>query len=77
VEIHQASSGRTRTGSGEHGEYYVDEQKVILRGSPKMVDSGKGDFTGDELIYYADDDRLIVNGSKDKPAVSHMKQKGH
>ena len=32
VEIHQASAGRQRTGTGEHGEYYAGDQKVILRG---------------------------------------------
>jgi lipopolysaccharide export system protein LptA len=75
VEIHQSSPGRQRTGTGEHGEYYTDEQKVILRGgSPKMVDTKEGDTTGDELTYFADNDRLLVNG---KPAISHMKQKGH
>ena len=75
VEIHQSSPGRQRTGTGEHGEYYTDDQKVILRGgSPKMVDSKEGDTTGTELTYYADNDRLLVNGS---PAISHMKQKGH
>jgi lipopolysaccharide export system protein LptA len=75
VEIHQASPGRKRTGTGEHGEYYVDDQKVILRGgSPKMVDSVEGDISADELTYFADNDRLLGNG---KPAISHMKQKGH
>ncbi len=75
VEIHQSSPGRQRTGTGEHGEYYTADQKVILRGgSPKMVDSKEGDTTGTELTYYADNDRLLVNGS---PAISHMKQKGH
>ncbi len=74
VEIHQASSGVQRTGTAEHGEYYVDEQKVILRGgSPKMVETGKLDTTGDELTYFADNDRLLVNG---KSAISHIKQKG-
>ena len=39
-----------------------------------MVDSQQGDTTGEELTYFANDDRLLVNG---QPAVSHMKQKGH
>ncbi len=29
VEIRRRSPGRQRTGTGEHGEYYVDDQKVI------------------------------------------------
>jgi len=73
VEIVQNSPGRKRTGTAEHSEYYTEDQRVILRGgAPKMVDTLKGDTTGDELTYFADNDRLLVNG---KPAVSHMKQK--
>jgi len=75
VEIHETSSGRQRTGTGEHGEYYTEDQKVILRGGlAKMTDSKQGDSSGEELIYFADNDKLLVNG---QPAVSHIKQKGH
>ena len=75
VEIHQSSPNRQRTGTGEHGEYYTSDQKVILRGgSPKMVDSQEGDTSGEELTYFADNDKLLVNG---QPAISHIKQKGH
>ena len=74
--VQQGAPARTRTGTAEHGEYYPDEQKVVLRGGkPQMVDSLKGDTHGDELTYFANDDRLLVNGSPDQPAKSRIRRK--
>ena len=71
VEIVQATPQRTRTGRSEHAEYYADVQKVILeKGAPEMVDSVKGSTRGMQLTYYANDDRLVVNGQEAKPASS-------
>ena len=76
VEIVQKALDRTRTGTGEHGEYYPDEQKVILRGGePLLADSVKGTTRGAELTYFANDDRLLVNGSSDQPAKSRIRRK--
>jgi lipopolysaccharide export system protein LptA len=76
VEIVQTATDRTRTGTGEHGEYYPDDQKVVLRGGqPRMVDSLKGDTHGVELTYFANDDRLLVNGSAEQPAKSRLHRK--
>jgi lipopolysaccharide export system protein LptA len=78
VEIHQTSGqGITYNGTAEHSEYYTSEQKVILQGGvPKMVDS-KGNTTigPGGLTYYANDDRLLVNGSDGKPANSRLVRK--
>ena len=70
----------TRTGSGEHGEYYTDEQKVFLNGGePKLRErtlNGKENTTeGAELTYFANDDRLLVNGSPAKPGQSRIQRK--
>ena len=59
------SEPATRTGTGEHAEYYTDDQKVILTGGAAEAGgaklSGKQDITeGDELTYFANDDRLLV-----------------
>src|SRR6185369_15394894 len=75
VHIVQNSRTGTRTGTAEHGEYYTGEQKVLLKGGqPKLVErklSGKQDTTeGDELTYFANDDRLLVNGSPARPGQS-------
>jgi len=76
VEIVQTGPIRTRTGTSEHAEYYTDEDKIILRGGdPVMNDSLRGNTRGAELTYYSNDDRLLVNGSSAKPAISHIRKK--
>jgi lipopolysaccharide export system protein LptA len=57
---------RTRTGTSDHAEYYADEEKVILqKGDPLLVDSYKGQTRGRQLTWWANDDRLLIDG-KDK-----------
>jgi len=69
VEIIQSARGRSRTGTAEHGEYYPDEQKVILRGGePQLLDSLRGMTRGTQLTYFANDDRLRVDGSAERPS---------
>jgi lipopolysaccharide export system protein LptA len=69
VEIARASAGKTMNGSSEHAEFYTLDQRIILRGGePQMVDSVRGRTRGSELTYYANDDRLLVNGVPDRPA---------
>ncbi len=76
VEIFQAEGGRTRRGSSEHAEYYVDDGKVILTGgSPQMVDSVKGTTRGRALTYWANNDSLQVDGAPAQPAVSRIHRK--
>jgi len=81
VQILSRSKDGTRTGSGEHAEYFTDEQKVILRGPwVKMVKqlfkTPKPETTeGTELTWWADDDRLLVTGAPDKPADTHIIRK--
>jgi lipopolysaccharide export system protein LptA len=76
VEIVQTVPDRTRTGTGEHAEYYTDVQKVVLRGGkPKLVDSVKGSIEGDELTYFANDGRLLGSGSSQQPVSSRIRRK--
>jgi lipopolysaccharide export system protein LptA len=76
VEIVEAAPDRTRTGTGEHAEYYTDVQKVVLRGGrPKLVDSVKGSMQGDELTYFANDGRLLGSGSPQQPITSRIRRK--
>src|SRR5580692_4004163 len=73
VEIVQVLPDKTRTGTAEHGEYYVDDQKVILHGGqPKMVDSVGGSMAGRELIYTASDGSLQGNGAAGDPVQSRL-----
>ncbi len=69
-------AARTRTGTSEHAEYYADEQKVILqKGQPTLVDSVKGTTAGQQLTWWANNDRLLVDGTSDKPAQSTIRKK--
>ena len=75
VELQQSAPGRTRTGTSEHAEYFVSDEKIILRGgSPLLVDSLKGNTHGDELTYFSGDDRLLVNGAPERPATSRLRR---
>jgi len=40
-----------------------------------LNDSLRGNTRGAELTYYSNDDRLLVNGSSAKPAISHIRKK--
>ena len=74
-----ATSGqatRTRTGTSEHAEYYADDQKVILqKGQPLLVDSKTGNTTGQQLTWWANNDRLLVEGGASKPTQSTIRKK--
>jgi len=81
VEIFSTGKDRTRTGTGEHAEYYTADQKVILRGPwvrmvEKMFANPKPNITeGKEAIYFANDDRLLMTGEPEKPGNSRINRK--
>jgi len=69
VKIVSTEDKRTRTGTGEHGEYYAAEKKVILNGGDALlVDSLKGQTRGKQLTWWSNNDRLLVNGAENRPA---------
>jgi lipopolysaccharide export system protein LptA len=76
VVIVQSAPDRTRTGTGEHAEYYIADDKVILEGGqPKMVDSLKGTTMGKQLTYFSKNDRLLVNGVEQQHSESVIRRK--
>lgn len=80
VQITQVSKEATRIGTADHAEYYTADQRVFLRdGRPKLVErrtNGKDNTTeGIDLTYFANDDRLLVNGSRAQPGQSQIKRK--
>ena len=81
VEIFSTSKDRTRTGTGDHAEYYTADQKVILRGSrvrmvEKLFDRPQPSTTeGKEATYFANDDRLLMTGEQEKPGNSRINRK--
>ena len=76
VKIVSTAEKRTRTGTGEHGEYYTSEQKVIMKGGePLLVDSIKGQTRGKQLTWWSNNDRLLVNGVENRPADTLFRKK--
>ena len=76
VEVVQTAPGRTRTGTSEHAEYYVDDARVILEtGRPQLLDSLKGSTKGKKLTWFSNDDRLLVDGAEGQPAQSSLRRK--
>jgi lipopolysaccharide export system protein LptA len=70
------ATGRTRTGTSQHCEYFTSDDKVILNGgAPQMLDSYKGVTKGRQLTYFSDDDRLLVDGEKKALAYTQMKKR--
>jgi hypothetical protein len=76
VKIVHTAGPRTRVGTSEHAEYYTVEQKVLLAGgNPLLVDSLKGETKGRQLTWFANNDRLLVNGVESRPADSLLRKK--
>jgi lipopolysaccharide export system protein LptA len=75
VEIAEKSPDRTRTGQGEHAEYYLDDERVILSGGdPVVADSKRGTSRGSVIRWFARTDKLVVDNSGAGPAVSRIKR---
>ncbi len=67
---------RTRRGTSERSDYDVAAGRVVLSGgAPQMFDSLKGTTKGERLTWFANDDRLLVDGSSNKPATSRILKK--
>ena len=76
VTIDQSTPARKRIGASEHAEYYAADQKIIMTGGqPQFEDSLKGNTHGRELTYFADNDRLLVNGVESQRAESVIRRK--
>jgi lipopolysaccharide export system protein LptA len=76
VKIVSTADKRTRIGTSDHAEYYAEDQKVFLDGGdPLLVDSLKGQTRGKQLTWWANNDRLLVNGAENKPADSLLHKK--
>jgi lipopolysaccharide export system protein LptA len=64
---------RTRTGTAEHGEYYANEQMMILSGGrPTVTDSTKRTSSAKKLTWWANDDRLLEEADESAPVVTSL-----
>jgi len=53
----------------------VDDQKVILRGGPPVLNDARGKTTGNELTLFTNDDRLLVDGKEGTQAETSIHKK--
>jgi lipopolysaccharide export system protein LptA len=73
VKVTEASTGRTRTGTSEHCEYYPKQDKMIMNGGlARMADSRKGTTAGRQLTFFSNTNHVIVEGSAKAPVISDM-----
>jgi lipopolysaccharide export system protein LptA len=76
VDILQRTPERTVHGEAERGDYYLDDEKMVLSGgNPVLADSKKGTARGAVLTWMARQDRLIVDNTGSGPAVSRTQRK--
>ncbi|MBI5749136.1 MAG: lipopolysaccharide transport periplasmic protein LptA [Nitrospinae bacterium] len=54
-----------KTATGATAEYYDEEQKLILRGNPKLKEKDNL-IEGSEIIYYIKEENVTVHGDEKK-----------
>jgi lipopolysaccharide export system protein LptA len=78
VVVVRAEPDRSLTGTGEHCEYYTKNERILMKGGhPVLVDSVRGTTRGEELTYYVDDDKLIVNGAQKDLVTTRVLRRHH
>ena len=76
VRIVAVAPDRTRTFTGEHSEYYTEEQKVTMTGGrPHFSDTLGNSNTAEKLTYFANDGRLLSDGPSNQPSESRLFRK--
>lgn len=80
VKIIETGAERVRRGLGDTGEYYTADSRLVLEGGkPEMIDVVKGveqrRTTGKQLTWFANNNKIIVDGQEQKPALSTLQRK--
>lgn len=80
VRITETGTERVRKGNGDSGEYYTADGRLVLEGDkPEMVDIVKGveqrRATGKQLSWFANNNKIIVDGQEKKPGLSTLRRK--
>lgn len=76
VKIVETEPDHVRTGTGEHGEYFTADQKVILTGGrPRFSDNQGQNVEGDKLTYNADTGSLLSEGAGNNLVQSRILRK--
>jgi len=76
VEILEREGERQRKGTAEHAEYSVADSRIVLEGgTPTLEDSLRGRTQGERLTYWADNDKLLVDGREQRRVVSRLRRR--
>lgn len=71
----QLGASRRILAQAERAEYDVSRDRTrLIGGRPRLEDSTKGVTEGHELIYLARDDKLLVDGTEQQPALSRLRR---
>ena len=71
AEGHVRVTQPARRATGNHGEYYAKDGRILLTGGPPTpYDADKGFTTGQRLTFYIRDDKLEVDGGDESPTLS-------
>ena len=62
IEIGKAEGARVATGG--RAEYFRNEDRIVLTGSPRVVD-GANSVQGHEIVLYSKENRSVVKGGQD------------
>jgi lipopolysaccharide export system protein LptA len=70
VDILQKPPGHVRRGRGEHAEYYLGEERMVLSGGqPEVTDPQRGTTRGPKITWYSREDRMLVETLETKERV--------
>lgn len=73
VSVLEKGPKAAKSGSAEHGEYYPDEERMVLTGgNPLVADKRRGTTRGAVITWLVREDRLIVDNTGSGPAVSRI-----
>jgi lipopolysaccharide export system protein LptA len=78
VDIVQRPKGHVRHGTGEHAEFYLADERMLLTGDPAQVtDPERGTTKGPKITWLSRYDKLVVEGEKksDRVQSRSMKEK--
>jgi lipopolysaccharide export system protein LptA len=76
VTIVRTEPLRVLTGAGVHAEYYAANERIFLAGGDAtLLDSAHGLTKGRELTYYANLDKLLVNGMPKDPVRTQVRRR--
>jgi lipopolysaccharide transport protein LptA len=76
VVITRQAPGRTVEAKSDHAEYHLADERVLLEGGrPVIADSARGTTRGRKIVWYAKNDRLIVEGGEKQPVETLIRRK--